>query len=662
MHYYGRKFLDPLLARIRRPLHQAFGRSLADKGIGRTSAAVLALAVACTGLASYTYLRHALVHDRTGILEAELERRSQQVASELRGRKQVARALTGVMDTARAMDIYQSAAADAIERTGALMTLQIAAGRLIAAGDVRALELLTSGGDRIVMAGFIPLLPELNVSLSGGSDTLYWDDGFVLRTSVVMVGENGNTGQMLADLRVRDADAAIVQNEGLGETGYAALCGLDGSRRICFPSRFQPLGTVSEVALPGEMSPDHAMSGESGTLRLVDYRSRRAYSAFKPLDGHSLAFVVQIDEAELLAPVTRQLVLGIPVLVLLAAGGIFLIGRQLRPLIAELVGAKSRADMEVVARTAAEAEVNMAKRQLQLVADNAPFLISFLDSNFIFRFANRAHVAWFERPLDQIIGKPMAAVVGEVMSAKYRLAMATAVATNLPQIFLRERNRQEGSTFVEMTFVAQLDDAGRPEGYCITVRDATENVLREQTLLVAARRDPLTGLCNRTSFNERLEQALHPVISNTGLLLTVAYLDIDHFKQVNDTFGHAVGDQLLTELGERVKDALQPSDMVARLGGDEIALIMLLRTIDDVAAVGSRLLETIRAPFETQGNRIHASASIGFAIAVPGDTVATLLKRADVALYEAKSRGRNQMFHAESALRSLAAPAQPACA
>jgi diguanylate cyclase (GGDEF)-like protein len=127
----------------------------------------------------------------------------------------------------------------------------------------------------------------------------------------------------------------------------------------------------------------------------------------------------------------------------------------------------------------------------------------------------------------------------------------------------------------------------------------------------------------------------------------VAYLDIDHFKQVNDRFGHAAGDQLLTELGERIKAVLRPSDTVARLGGDEIALIIQLAAADDVHVVGSRLLERIREPFLIEGHRIHASASIGFSVAVPGDTMSTLLKRADMALYEAKGGGRNGMFQAD---------------
>ena len=288
MHDYPRTGFERLLCQFRRLLGQLLGHSRPDHGIGRTSEAVLALAVLCTGLASYTYLRQAAVHDQTTILEVELERRSQQLTSALRG----------------------------------------------------AVELRASEGERIASAGSLPHLPELSVPLLGGRDTLYWNDGFVLRRTVARIGEDGVAGEIVADLRIWEADAAVTDDERLGETGEAALCGLSGLRKICFPSRFQPAGRVSTVATPAETPTDRALHGESGTSRPVDYRGRTTYSAFKPLDGQRLAFVVSIDEAELLAPIQRQLMLGIPVLVLLAAGGVFLIGRQLRPLTAELAGAK----------------------------------------------------------------------------------------------------------------------------------------------------------------------------------------------------------------------------------------------------------------------------------------------------------------------------------
>ncbi|WP_180960818.1 GGDEF domain-containing protein, partial [Klebsiella pneumoniae] len=131
--------------------------------------------------------------------------------------------------------------------------------------------------------------------------------------------------------------------------------------------------------------------------------------------------------------------------------------------------------------------------------------------------------------------------------------------------------------------------------------------------------DPLTGLRNRTSFNELLEQALGSEDVD-GRLLAVAYIDIDHFKRVNDNFGHDVGDQLLKELGHRIQASVKHSDTVARLGGDEFALIMHLTVPDDLEVVASRLLACIRQPFQLGPHSIQSSVSVGFALAIAGDT------------------------------------------
>jgi len=359
-----------------------------------------------------------------------------------------------------------------------------------------------------------------------------------------------------------------------------------------------------------------------------------------------VALAIAVISASLAAPPA------VIMLLLLAAGGGFLALSQLKSLSADLARAKLQAGAEAASRIVAEAETRLAMKQLQVVGDKAPFLVAFLDPNFIFRFANSAHVLWFQRAMDEIIGKPINALVDPTVAADYLEAMEAALATDLPQTIFHERSWVGRSKSVELSLVAQLDDGGRLEGYCLTARDAPEEALRQQTLHLASRRDPLTGLCNRTSFIERLKQSLG-IADFEATLLTVAFLDIDHFKQVNDRFGHDVGDQLLKELGRRMKAVLRPADTVARLDGDKIGLIMRFKAPDDVRTVGSRLLQRMRDPFIIGEHRILATASIGFAIAVPGDTIPSLLMRVDTALDEVKGTGRNDMIHAEVPDRPL---------
>jgi PAS domain-containing protein len=340
------------------------------------------------------------------------------------------------------MEAYQSEAAAPTDRASALLTLQQSAKSLVDIGGLRGVELQTRNGDPITSVGHLPQLPQLNVPLVDGKEVLYWDGGFVLRTTVAMIAESGDAGKILVDLRVPDGDAAIPGAERLDRTGNMSLCGVNGSQVICFPLGLQPAGKVNIPAmLTGEFA-SSAVFREGGTLQHEDYSRARheTYLAFTPLGGHSLSLVRHIDKDELLAPIQTQLTLSMGVLVMLAGGAVLLSGRPLRSLKASLESARLVADTEMASRSLAEAEIQLGRRQLQHVADIAPFLIAFLDPNFIFRFANRAHVLWFQRPLDQIIGKPLNTLVDEVMASDYLEAMAAALATGLPQTVLHERS------------------------------------------------------------------------------------------------------------------------------------------------------------------------------------------------------------------------------
>ncbi|MEY8875756.1 MAG: putative bifunctional diguanylate cyclase/phosphodiesterase, partial [Leptothrix sp. (in: b-proteobacteria)] len=169
---------------------------------------------------------------------------------------------------------------------------------------------------------------------------------------------------------------------------------------------------------------------------------------------------------------------------------------------------------------------------------------------------------------------------------------------------------------------------------------------REARIAELAYRDPLTGLANRTLFNDRLEQALGSA-RRQGNALSVLVLDLDRFKQVNDVLGHALGDQVLIEVGERLRINLQrTTDTIARLGSDEFAL--LLPTQDHAAAValGQRLLLALETPVPIQGQRVDVSASIGIACAGdPGLSAAQLMARADMAMRAAKQGNHGLLLY-----------------
>lgn len=163
----------------------------------------------------------------------------------------------------------------------------------------------------------------------------------------------------------------------------------------------------------------------------------------------------------------------------------------------------------------------------------------------------------------------------------------------------------------------------------------------------AARRDDLTGLSNRTAFREQFEDRLASRSSTAGRL-ALYWLDLDRFKEVNDTFGHLAGNALLAAVAGRLRDRFGADSVVARLGGDEFAIVRVVGDPDEAAAIGAAILDAVRAPVAHDGHSLRTSASIGVAVSPEnGRDADTLLKNADLALYRAKESGRGQVYFYE---------------
>jgi diguanylate cyclase (GGDEF)-like protein/PAS domain S-box-containing protein len=181
-------------------------------------------------------------------------------------------------------------------------------------------------------------------------------------------------------------------------------------------------------------------------------------------------------------------------------------------------------------------------------------------------------------------------------------------------------------------------------GIVLTTRDITERKAFLNQLEYHAFYDSLTGLANRALFRDRVDHALAQA-RRTSSALAALFMDVDDFKIVNDTHGHAVGDALLTAVGGRLRSCLRGGDTVSRVGGDEFAI--LLEESTDVAPVevAARIMQALEAPFHVDGHELHVRASIGVAYAngVEGDAATDeLLRNADVAMYVAKNQGKGR--------------------
>jgi len=188
---------------------------------------------------------------------------------------------------------------------------------------------------------------------------------------------------------------------------------------------------------------------------------------------------------------------------------------------------------------------------------------------------------------------------------------------------------------------AALRVAGGNAGYVVTFRDISDRKHVEARLQHDAMHDVLTGLPNRALFVDRLNLALSRRDRRPGNGCAVLFLDLDGFKQINDTFGHASGDMLLVSLAERLQGVIRPHDTAARMGGDEFAvLVENIQSISDLEALAQRLLAELDRPFDLAGHVAHTPASIGIALAGEEHLNAErLIQDADTAMYRAKQQG-----------------------
>jgi diguanylate cyclase (GGDEF)-like protein/PAS domain S-box-containing protein len=203
--------------------------------------------------------------------------------------------------------------------------------------------------------------------------------------------------------------------------------------------------------------------------------------------------------------------------------------------------------------------------------------------------------------------------------------------------------RKSGETYLEWLAINTVyDDNNNVRHRVATFSDITDQKHAEQTIWQQANFDSLTGLPNRHMFYERLAQEMKKS-QRVGLPLALLFLDLDHFKDVNDTLGHSKGDLLLKEMAQRLLNCVRNTDTVARLGGDEFTIILPeLREQDSIERLSQDILCQLAKPFELDGECAYVSVSIGITL-YPADTddIDTLIKNADQAMYAAKAQGRN---------------------
>lgn len=319
-----------------------------------------------------------------------------------------------------------------------------------------------------------------------------------------------------------------------------------------------------------------------------------------------------------------------------------------------LVEARSRQRFEMSAEKMHES-VQQRDKFISVLMEHAPIMVSYWDAQRKCRYANRMYRDWFGKSEEQIVGLDVQTLLSREQYEKCG-ALITATLLGEPQYFEQQRTKADGSVgYVLSRYIPDSDGLG-VKGFFVIASDITELKLtqlqlekRIEDLYVMATTDALTGIDNRRNLLEKVQLEIDRAL-RYGLTVAFLMMDIDHFKVVNDTYGHDAGDRVLQRVGALLHETVRAPDHVGRLGGEEFGILLTNVTPQLGAEIAEQMRRKVAALVVAYGDaEISFTVSIGVAglLVNAENPLLDLIKRADTAMYDAKKGGRNCVRVAE---------------
>lgn len=304
-----------------------------------------------------------------------------------------------------------------------------------------------------------------------------------------------------------------------------------------------------------------------------------------------------------------------------------------------------------------DAVTNLTERRgqdrLAAMVEHSSDVVMLVDETGDIKYASPGLIGTLGHRSADWIGRPLVDLIADEDRDAAESEIARVIELGIDNTVKFESNlvRVDGQRRRMEATVANLIGGDAVDGVVATFRDITEQRDLERQLSHRAFHDELTGLANRALFLDRMDHALRVARPDSDPVV-VLFVDLDDFKSVNDALGHGVGDQLLRAIAGRIRHVTGGGDTPARLGGDEFAVLLedrggVVRAID----VAEQLLEELRMPVQLAGYDLAVLASVGVAVAAPGMTTSSLLRDADIAMYEAKRAGKGQIKIFDPAMR-----------
>jgi diguanylate cyclase (GGDEF)-like protein/PAS domain S-box-containing protein len=439
----------------------------------------------------------------------------------------------------------------------------------------------------------------------------------------------------------------------LGAQGVLGILGTDGVFRARRTGDTVSYGDATSLAAltsaPMDQRPRAIVNG---------WDNVRRYTSTRELFEFPVAVVVGLSQDEQMAPVYQrsaqyiwQALGGSAILILLLGGLGFLSWR--------LANIRARANRElqeeIAIRRLAEVALRLRNRAIESSV-NAILITDLGKPGQPIEYVNPAFEKITGYPPSEVIGRNSEFLLGTDVDQPAMKEIRMALRERREGHAVLRNYRKDGTLFWNELYIAPVRNDQGEITHCVEVmNDVTDAKSYEEQLAHQANFDTLTGLANRNLLQDRLRQAIAQAKREDGTVAAV-FLDLDHFKLVNDTLGHTVGDEMLQEVAARLKGCVRESDTVARPGGDEFVLLLLQRKGEaaalesDITTLMDKLLNDVSEPLMLGERKVRPSCSIGVSLyPQDGEDADTLLKNAEAAMYRAKELGRNrfQFFTAD---------------
>jgi diguanylate cyclase (GGDEF)-like protein/PAS domain S-box-containing protein len=604
------------------------------------SAAILIVVTTTVGLTGFVLLQEGLQRTLESRLESVMESRGpwvNAITSEVARDALSDLRLTGVMETAARL----AANPRDKQAAGQFDTL---AQHLVAEGysgltleDVNRQAVLESRKAAGAPAFIAPLTPD-------GMLELGWDQHTFVRVRVAIDKEGGLAGYVRIDKVVPALEAPLFSVAKLGSTAELAACIRREQRLVCLPNNRN--SSVFSVELKDSTNPKErqktplpmelALAGKTGIVYTLDYRNQNVIAAYGEI-APGLGFVAKQDAKEAYGVIRNALMVGVPIILVISLLGALTLYSQLDPIVTRMRRSEQEADDAAI--------------QTRTIMEAVGEGIMTIDRHSIIQSANEAVCEIFGYNKSELIGRNVSILIPADMRGAHARGVARAAEGGPPRLLGKPNVQIDGLRKNGAHFPLEITINAVPlSGQTLFVgvmRDITERKELEEKLARLAQYDTLTGLPNRALFMDRLDTALLRARRSNGAV-ALMFIDLDGFKEINDTFGHQGGDELLVQVAQRLAASVRKSDSVARLAGDEFTIILedLASPDYDAKAVAAKVITAMRAPFKVRGEAATVTASVGLVIhdVRIGDVDSSeLLRHADEQMYGAKQAGKNMV-------------------